>query len=680
LLAIISEFAERRGTALRLTDLKRRLRGRFKPDHWERLVREGLVEVTEITASTGPRPRLEEEAILLPASVGAVVRGVRQKGLLEALVQAGGRMTVRDLLQQGRTKHLTLRSLERRGLVEIRKHESHRLPVSLEMPLASDARVTPTREQSRAVEAIGGSLNTGTFSTFLLLGVTGSGKTEVYLRSIETVIARRRRALYLVPEIALTPLLARRLRSRFGDVLGLLHSGLSEGERFDEWRRIREGRVDVVLGARSATFAPIPDLGLIIVDEEHDASYKQEEHPRYNGRDLAIVRGKQCGATVVLGSATPSMESHFNAERGRYRLLTLPERVGRAGFPTVERIDMRREFQEVGRESVLSRRLLEALRDRVRRGEQSLVLLNRRGFSTFALCRACGEQIHCRHCSIPLTLHLRQRRLRCHYCNDSQGVPSACPACRSAHLHFGGTGTERLEEVLRASIEGARIERLDRDTVRSRGTVEDLLTRVERGEIDILLGTQMIAKGHDFPNVTLVGVLAADALLGLPDFRAGERAFQLLAQVAGRSGRGERPGEVIVQAYDPDHHAIRFACAHDYPGFAKREMAYRRAMDYPPCTTLAILLVKGAVLERARARAGELAGTLREIAGDRAQILGPAAAPLERLRGEYRVQVLVKSRHRKDLQAVLAELVTNLESSGGRAENLGIDVDPMSTL
>jgi primosomal protein N' (replication factor Y) len=392
------------------------------------------------------------------------------------------------------------------------------------------------------------------------------------------------------------------------------------------------------------------------------------------------MRGKTARAVVILGSATPSMESYFHARRGRYRLLTLPGRIGSAGLPPVERLDMRQEFQETGRESILSRRLVAALEERLRRGEQSLVLLNRRGFSTFAMCRSCGEQIQCRHCSIPLTLHLRQRRLCCHYCDDSRAVPEACPACKSAHLHFGGTGTERLEEVLKAVLPGARIERLDRDTARGRGSVEALLTRVERGEIDVLLGTQMIAKGHDFPNVTLVGVLAADALLGLPDFRAGERAFQLLAQVAGRSGRGEREGQVIVQAYYADHHAIRFACEHDFDGFADRELAYRRAMNYPPYSVLATVLAKDRVFERARAQAARVGQVLRGLAGRRLQILGPAPAPLERLRGEYRVQLLVKAGSRQDMQAALAETLVDLDRKNLRVENLVIDVDPMSTL
>ncbi len=695
ILGVVAEFTSGRGAAIRLPDLKRRVGPRFKGNLLERLRRGNLVEVTEIATSPGPRPRLQEYAVLqerpgggtAPVPADATVleaegapRGRRQKRLLDVLAGAGGRMPVADLLRLAKAPRAALRSLVTRDRVAIETVESPRRPASLEMTLEPREAVTPTPDQARAIETIQGALEARGFAPFLLHGVTGSGKTEIYLRAIEAAVASGRKALYLVPEIGLTPLLARRMRSRFGEVLALLHSGLTDGERYDEWRRIRDGKVDVVLGARSAVFAPIPGIGLIVVDEEHDASYKQEEHPRYNGRDLAIMRGKLAKAVVILGSATPSMETFLQARRGRYRMLSLPGRIGSAGLPPVERVDMRREFEEVGRETVLSRRLLAGLEERLRRGEQSLVLLNRRGFSTFVLCRSCGEQIQCRQCSIPMTLHLRRKRLNCHYCDDSRPVPAACPACGSAHLHFGGTGTERLEEVLKTALPAARVERLDRDTARGRGAVESLLTRFERGEVDILLGTQMIAKGHDFPNVTLVGVVAADALLGLPDFRAGERAFQLLAQVAGRSGRGERAGEVIVQAYYADHHAIRHACDHDYAGFAARELTFRRAMNYPPYAALAILLVKGRVFERARAEADGIARTLRGLAGRRIQVLGPAPAPFERLRGDYRVQILVKAPNRKDMQATLADTLQELDRIRLKIENLVIDIDPMSTL
>jgi len=681
ILGVVAEFNSGRGAAIRLDDLRRRVGPRFTTRTLENLRAAGFLEVAEVAATAGPRPRLEEEAVLVAHDVTAAgAKGARRRRLLELLGEAGGRRSVPGLLRDSGASRSVLRALETLGLIAIESREALRRPASFELPLQTPATLRPTSAQKAAIDAIAGALSTRSFTTFLLHGVTGSGKTEVYLRAIETAIRSGRKALYLVPEIGLTPLLARRMRSRFGEVLGLLHSGLSDGERYDEWRRIRNGRVEVVLGARSAVFAPIPDLGLVIVDEEHDTSYKQDEHPRYNGRDLAIMRAKMSRAVVVLGSATPSMETYVQAERGRYRMLALPGRIGPAGLPRVERIDMRREFEEVGRESVLSRRLLSALEERLRRGEQSLILLNRRGFSTFVLCRSCGEPIQCRNCSIPMTWHLRHRRLRCHYCDDTREQPVTCPACGSSHLYYGGTGTERLETILRTVLPTARVQRLDKDTARGRGSVEEMLTRVERGEIDILLGTQMIAKGHDFPNVTLVGVLAADALLGLPDFRAGERAFQLLAQVAGRSGRGDREGEVIVQAYDADHHAIRFACEHDFAGFAARELAYRRAMNYPPYAALAAILVRDRVFDRARARAEEVGLILRGRSERSLQVLGPAPAPLERLRGEYRVQLLIKAAGRKELRNALGRMLHELEGRKVRSESLAIDVDPMTTL
>jgi primosomal protein N' (replication factor Y) len=684
ILEAAARFVVRSGSGIRLGNLKKAVGPRFRRTKLAALARAGLLEVVEVAGRSGPRPLLREVAVLAPAPADGqdrgLPRGPRQRSALDVLREAGGRLAVPDLLKRARAGRSVLLSLRKRGSVRIETVEVPRLPPVLEQPPGPSADLRPTEDQRRAIETIEGLIAGGRFATCLLHGVTGSGKTEVYLKSIEAAVGRGRRALYLVPEIGLTPLLARRMRARFGEVLALLHSRLSEGERYDEWRRVREGRARVVLGARSAVFAPIADLGLVVVDEEHDPSYKQDEYPRYHGRDLAIVRGKMAGAVVVLGSATPSMESYFQAKRGRHRLLELPERIGGASLPPVERVDMRREFEEVGRESILSRRLAAALTERIGRGEQSLVLLNRRGFSTFALCRACGEQVECRRCSIAMTLHLREKRLRCHYCGDSRSVPETCPRCGSGHLHFGGTGTERLEEVLRAALPGARVERMDSDTVRGRGAADRLLTRVERGEIDVLLGTQMIAKGHDFPNVTLVGVLAADALLGLPDFRAGERTFQLLEQVAGRSGRGERFGDVIVQAYDPDHHAIRAAAEHDYAGFATRELAFRRVMNYPPFSALAALLVKDRNYDRALGRATALARILRGTGSSALQILGPAPAPLERLRGEYRVQILVKAASRKEMQAVLGAMLAELERKRERVEDLVVDVDPVSVL
>ena len=657
------------------------------------MARRGLIELRDVVTRTGPGPRLETwvvpAAVPAPAGAGAGAAsakarplGRRQARLLDRLAEAPpGGMRAPDLLRASGATHAVLNALAAAKRLRLEPRVVERRPLALQSgSTAIETPLVPTAEQASAATTIQAAVLERRFETFLLFGVTGSGKTEVYLRTIEAALAAGRQAIYLVPEIGLTPLLARRMQARFGEVLALLHSGLSDGERHDEWRRAREGKVRVVLGARSAVFAPLPDPGVVIVDEEHDASYKQEEHPRYSGRDLAIVRAKMKGAAVVLGSATPSMESYQHALEGKYRLLTLPGRVGGAVLPIVHRVDMRREFEDVGRESAISRRLLEALRERLARGEQSLVLLNRRGFSTFILCRACGQPMECRSCSITLTLHLKERRLKCHYCSATRAVPSACPSCGSGHLHFGGTGTERLEETVKSLLPGARVQRLDRDTARGRGSVEEILWRVERGEVDVLLGTQMIAKGHDFPNVTLVGVLGADALLGLPDFRAGERTFQLLAQVAGRSGRRETPGEVIVQAWDPDHHAVRAACEQDFEAFARDELAYRRTLGYPPFSSLALLVFRDRDFDQASAHAHAIAGGLRRSQPADLQIMGPAPAPLERLRGEYRVQVLLKGRSRAAIHHGITEAASLIERRRLRPDAVTIDVDPVSTL
>jgi primosomal protein N' (replication factor Y) len=618
------------------------------------------------------------EASLRPAGSP---RGPRQAAVLRALSASPEGVPAADLRREAGAGGATLAALAQKGWLRLEKRVVARRPAVLDSGgAARAAALTPTPAQEKALQALRRALDERTFKPFLLFGVTGSGKTEVYLRAIESALASGRTALYLVPEIGLTPLLARRMRDRFGDTLALMHSGLSEGERQDEWRRIRTGTVKLVLGARSAVFAPLGTPGLIVVDEEHDASYKQEEHPRYNGRDLALLRGQRAGAVVLLGSATPSVESYHRALLGRVDLLRLDQRVGGASLPVVHRVDMRREFEETGADRVLSRRLQQAIGERLRRGEQSLVLLNRRGFSTFALCRACGKPLECGACSIAMTFHLRERRLRCHYCSRERTVPRTCPECGGGPLHFGGTGTERLEATLRSHFPAARLARMDRDTVRGRGAVDDLLGRVERGEIDILAGTQMIAKGHDFPNVTLVGVLAGDALLGFPDFRAGERTFQLLAQVAGRSGRRSTPGEVIVQAFDPDHHAVRAACQHDYEGFARDELKFRRALHYPPYSVLALLVFRSPRYEAALARAGTVAARLKDAPGSGVQVLGPAPAPLERLRGEYRVQVLLKARHRADLRRAIAAAAEAVEQAGLRTDAVTFDVDPVSTL
>ncbi|MGE5487155.1 MAG: primosomal protein N' [bacterium] len=533
--------------------------------------------------------------------------------------------------------------------------------------------------QQSAFGAIRAGIESRSFHAFLLHGVTGSGKTEVYLCAIEATLASGRGALLLVPEIALTPAVAGQFYQRFGDRVAILHSAFGDAERAEQWRRIRSGAASVVVGTRSGVFAPVRDLGLIVVDEEHDQSYKQEETPRYNGRDVAVVRAQAAGACVVLGSATPSLESRYNAERGKYTLLTLPERIERRPMPKVELIDMREEFLETRKQQVFSRRLAEEVRARVEAGEQTMMLLNRRGFSSFVVCRACGERIQCANCAVTLTYHRRDNRLLCHYCNYAMRVPTHCPNCHDEHLYFMGAGSERVEEEMHRMLPTARIARMDRDTVTGKRRYESILSAFRNGEYDILVGTQMIAKGHDIPNVTLVGVVSADIGLGMPDFRAAERTFQLLMQVAGRAGRGELPGKVLIQTINPDHYAVRMAASHDYDGFYAKELQFRRAMRYPPFAALANVLVRAREREDAERKACELGGLL-EPAPEGLRVLGPAEAPVPRLKAEYRYQLLLKAASRKTLRAALNSLRAHALERKWPATALVIDVDPVTLM
>jgi primosomal protein N' (replication factor Y) len=564
------------------------------------------------------------------------------------------------------------RSLARKGLVSLK-------PETVAMKAAIRARHDLNPAQQAAFQQIHACIQAKRFQTFLLHGVTGSGKTEVYLTAIETALAEGRSALLMVPEIALTPQMAGQFFSRFGDRVAILHSAFTDVERTEQWRRIRSGAASVVVGTRSGVFAPVQNLGLIVVDEEHDGSYKQEENPRYNGRDVAIVRAQGVGACVVLGSATPSLESRYNAEKGKYTLLELPGRIEARPMPVVELIDMRQEFLETRKQDTFSRKLIEALGQRVESGEQTIVLLNRRGFSSFVACRACGERVQCINCSLTLTYHKRDRRLLCHYCGYAEKVPSQCPKCSSEHIYFLGIGSERVEEELHRAFPAARIARLDRDTVTGKRQYEVILQDFREGNYDMLVGTQMIAKGHDIPNVTLVGVVAADMGLGIPDFRAAERTFQLLTQVAGRAGRGNLPGIVLVQTINPDHYAVRLAAAQDYQGFYEKELHFRRMMHYPPFSAMANVLVRSEKKEMAMRMSTEL-GFLLNPPPEKLRVMGPAEAPVPRLKNEYRYQFLIKAASRKALNELLRK-VRNfaLENKWG-ATALVIDVDPLTLM
>ncbi|HYA17435.1 MAG TPA: primosomal protein N' [Bryobacteraceae bacterium] len=538
--------------------------------------------------------------------------------------------------------------------------------------------------QRAAFDLIAAGIESRKFCTFLLHGVTGSGKTEVYLNAIDTTLAAGRSALLLVPEIALTPAVAGQFYARFGDRVAILHSAFSDSERDGQWRRIRDGGASVVVGTRSGVFAPVRNLGLIVVDEEHDASYKQEENPRYNGRDVAIVRAQAAGACVVLGSATPSLESRFNAasfdgKPGKYTLLELPDRIANRPLPEVRVVDMRQEFLETRKHAIFSRAFIEAIRERLSNHEQAMVLLNRRGFATFVACRACGERVECVNCSVTLTWHKRDRRLLCHYCGYAEKVPSVCPKCESEHIQFMGSGSERVEDELHGEFPEARIARLDRDTVTGKRHFEDILSNFRERNFDILVGTQMIAKGHDIPNVTLVGIVSADVGIGMPDFRAAERTFQILTQVAGRAGRGDIPGLVILQTINPDHYAIRFAANQDYTGFYEKELQFRRFMKYPPFAAMANILVRAAKQEEALRMSTELGNHLTPPPPDM-KVMGPAEAPVPRLKAEYRYQLLIKSGSRKALNELLRRARDYARAQKWSATALVIDVDPLTLL
>ena len=601
-----------------------------------------------------------------------------QRRLAETLAAAGGRLAVETLrgLDVPRT---TLQTLVRRGLVEITE-EPAEFEVSGFKPARAALDFPLNPAQQRALEHIQAAVAARKFSVALLYGVTGSGKTAVYLAAMQAVLRAGRSALLLVPEIGLTPAAAAHLAELFGDEVAILHSALTADERAEQWRRIRRGAARIVVGTRSAVFAPVRDLALIVVDEEQDSSYKQDETPRYHGRDVAVMRGKLAGAAVVLASATPALESYRNAKSGKYALLELPDRVERRPLPAVEVVDMRAEFREVGREDFLSRALVAELGECLARGEQAMVLLNRRGYSAVVLCRECGESLQCKNCAVALTFHQRERRLVCHYCGWWRSVPRVCPKCGSEYIFFLGTGSEKLEERLRSQFPKARLARLDRDTVRGRRDFERVLGAFHAGELDLLAGTQMIAKGHDIHGVTLVGVVGADQALGFPDFRAAERTFQLFTQVAGRAGRGDAPGKVILQTYFPEHYAVEFASRHDYAGFYEKEIRYRNWMKYPPFSALANVLVRSGKLEQALKWAGVLGRWFDRARHPGIRVLGPAAAPLVRLKRDYRYHFVLKSESREKLNALLRAMLAQAAEEKIPRPQILVDVDPQSLL
>jgi primosomal protein N' (replication factor Y) len=625
--------------------------------------------------------RMERFAVLIPeARLPALT--AKQQAILAELAACGNELPLAELRRKDLPSS-TLQTLVRRGLVRIEER-----PAAFRMGgiAPEDGPFRLDEPQMEALASLATAL--GEFHAFLLHGVTGSGKTAVYLAAMQRALDRGLGSILLVPEIGLTPQTVGLLDAAFGEKVALLHSALTPEERSEQWRRIQRGEAPIVVGTRSAIFAPVPHLGLIVVDEEHDQSYKQEETPRYNARDVAVVRAKLEGAVVVMGSATPSLESWQNSVAGKYQRIEMSERVMNRRLPEVELVDMRKEFQETGEEQLFSRALVEQTRQALDRGEQALILLNRRGYSFAVICRACGEKLECENCAIALTHHKRSaedscvaregQRLECHYCGFQRRVPAHCPKCGSEHLYFLGAGSEQGEERLGEIFPTARIGRMDRDTVRGRSDLERLLTRLHSGEINLLVGTQMIAKGHDIHGVTLVGVVGCDHSLSMPDFRAAERVFQLITQVSGRAGRGELPGRVVVQTYYPDHYAVQAASHNDYASFVEQELKYRRWMHYPPFGVLANVLVQSEKLEEAAGWASLLGKYLVQSQTSGAvRVLGPCTAPIARIKRAYRFHMILKSASRKALNAALRGMLTHADEAGIPRRNLVVDVDAL---
>jgi len=603
-------------------------------------------------------------------------RAPAQAEAIRALLGAKDGLLVTELSRSA------VAALEEKGLVSVAEERVRRRPERAETEGHEQRFLDLTEHQQRAFDLIDEALERREYRGVLLHGVTGSGKTEVYLHAINSALDRGRGAIILVPEIALTPQMVGRFRARFGDRLALLHSSLGAGERFDEWMRVRRGAADVVVGARSAVFAPLRDIGVIVIDEEHEGAYKQDVPPRYHAVEVARRRAMQHDAALVLGGATPSMESYHDAQRPdtELRLCELPQRIDARPLPEVEIIDLRGETL-MGRSGTFSQRLLDALTECLERGEQAMLFLNRRGFSTFVLCRECGFTLQCPHCSVSLIYHHATRQMRCHHCDYSVPVPEVCPSCGSEDIGFHGLGTERVADQVSREFEDARVLRMDRDTTARKGAHAEILRRFAEGEANVLIGTQMIAKGHDFPHVTVVGVLNADTGLNRPDFRAAEHTFQLLTQVAGRAGRADKPGRVLVQTYNPGHIAIVSASRHDYQAFYQHELANRRENMYPPFARLINLTVSDAREERALSISRRLAYELQERGlqhrRGRMQFVGPAAAPLARLRGQYRFHLLLKG---SDVSELREALVGALGALSEDAAAVVVDVDPLDMM
>jgi len=650
------------------------------PESLQRMQRRGYLEIRETVQ--GRKRKTQRVVAWKGKEAGAEKRGEKEERIRALLETERGPLPISQLLKLARVSRALIERMLRDGLLE-----SWEEPIDpVEDPFDTD--YTPpghalNETQEHAFNAIRARFELGEFGVQLLHGVTGSGKTEVYLRSVQDTLARGKTAIVLVPEIALTLWIGRQCRAWFGarfEGVAVLHSALSDVERAQEWWRVRNGAARVVVGTRSAVFAPVENLGLVIVDEEQENSYKQEETPRYHGRDVAIMRTKFENALALLGSATPSLETYHHAVNGKYELLTMGSRVENRNLAAVEIVDLRQHFQQTQKTSPISRTLHAGIAECLSSQTQVLVLINRRGYSWSVLCRSCGASVQCVNCSISMTYHKSRNRLECHYCGSIQAVPKVCPKCDSKYVYFFGEGSEHLEERLRKEFPGARIARLDRDTARTKRQYQETLGAFASGALDILVGTQMLAKGHDFQRVTLVGVISADSSLSLPDFRAAERTFQLLTQVAGRAGRGDLPGRVLIQTYYPEHYAVQDAVRQDYPSFYERELHFRRMMMYPPFTSLANVIVRDMNLENAIRWSRQLSEYFAPQDGKGVRILGPASAPLARLKKEHRYQFLLKSPKKSVLTKILSGALVYCDANEIPQTAVLVDMDPLTLL
>lgn len=640
------------------------------------LEKKGVVKRAWELVSPSGRPRVVRGVRLIRKPTADEKLTSRQKAVLDVLARLGRDVPLAEMVSRYSLSAASISSLEKKGLVGKVDLVLKRRPAYSKL---EQTNIRLSDEQQIAVDEITAAIDSDAYRGYLLFGVTAGGKTEVYLRCIEYALAKGKASLVLLPEIALTTQIMNVFKSRFGDDVAVLHSRLSAGERCDEWSRVDAGEARVVLGARSAVFAPLRNLGLVIVDEEHDSSYKQDIQPRYNGRDTAIRRAQDAGAVAVLGSATPSVETYYSAEQGHYKLLTITKRIENRPMPEVHIADLREEWKR-GQATIFSSLLLERIRDRLERRQQVMLLQNRRAYSTFLLCRDCGFVAKCPNCAVSLKLHSALKKLSCHHCDYSRPAPNVCPQCEGQRLRGFGIGTERVEEETKRAFPGARVLRMDRDTTSRKGAHAAILDQFRRHEADILVGTQMIAKGLDFPNVTLVGVISADTSLNLPDFRAAERTFQLISQVAGRAGRGPEPGEVVIQTFDPENYALKCAVNHDYLEFYRQEIEFRRELHYPPFSTIINIVSQDADSRVAKARLDTLLGLIKSTPMSErrgVEIIGPQPAVLEKLLGKFRWHLLIRSKER---DVALSLLRRQLDANPELRRHLTVDVDPTSML